>query len=279
MKLTGFRRGFCLTALVLIIGCSGDSDDVPAPPVLTAIDEMQNLQDRAEQERMREAAERAKAAGAAEPSGVDLPADVPTSGEFDVEFETTVGKFVVHVNRAWAPIGAHRFYQLVKDGFYNDCGFFRVVPGFVVQFGLAADPAVTAKWKREIPDDPVIEGNHKGYVTFATSGPNSRTTQIFINLADNSSSLDPQGFSAFGKVTSGMSVVEKITSQYEGRPDQGSITYEGNKYLKANFPELDYVTKATIVGDDSEPAPADETPAEDAAKAVSADQPADKPAE
>jgi len=166
---------------------------------------------------------------------------------FKAKFETTAGTFVVEVKRELAPNGADRFYQLVSSGLYDDCKFFRVVPGFVVQFGINGDPKVSAKWRdARIDDDPVKTSNARGMVTFATSGPNSRTTQIFINFKDNKG-LDSQGFSPFGKVIEGMEVVDKINAEYGGSPNQGNIQREGNAYLNANFPKLDGIKKATIV--------------------------------
>lgn len=169
---------------------------------------------------------------------------------FRVEFETTVdsypSSFVVEVTRSWAPLGADRFYELVMDGYYDDNGFFRVVPGFVVQFGLAASPQMTRKWRIPIKDDPVLQSNVLGTVTFATSGPDSRTTQIFINLADNSA-LDGQGFAPFGRVVDeGMGVVRAINSEYRQLPQQGQISNNGNGYLKVNFPNLDYTTTVAL---------------------------------
>jgi peptidyl-prolyl cis-trans isomerase A (cyclophilin A) len=166
---------------------------------------------------------------------------------FKVKFECTNGEFTVECTKKWAPLGVERFYQLVREGFFDNAGFFRVVPNFVVQFGLAADPQVTAKWRtKTLKDDPVVQTNAPGTLTFATSGPNSRTTQLFINLANNAR-LDGMGFSPFGKVIEGMDVVQKINSEYGERPQQGMITAEGSAYLKKNFPNLDYITKATLV--------------------------------
>jgi peptidyl-prolyl cis-trans isomerase A (cyclophilin A) len=167
---------------------------------------------------------------------------------FKADFELSNGKhFVIEVHRAWAPNGADRFYNMVKSGFFDDCRFFRVVPDFMVQFGIHGDPAVSAPWRAaRIPDDPVKESNKRGYVTFATAGPNTRTTQIFINFKDNSF-LDGQGFSPFGRVTTGMDVVDKIYSVDREKPDQGQIQAQGNAYLEKAFPKLDYVKKATIV--------------------------------
>jgi peptidyl-prolyl cis-trans isomerase A (cyclophilin A) len=166
---------------------------------------------------------------------------------YKAAFDTSVGKFVITVHRAWAPNGADRFYNLVKNGFYDETRFFRVVPDFMVQFGINGDPAIASPWQNaSIKDDPSTgHSNTKGLVSFATRGPNTRTTQIFINYANNAG-LDKQGFTPFGEVTTGMDVVEKITSQYAQKPDQGQIQSAGNTYLKAQFPKLDYVKKATI---------------------------------
>jgi peptidyl-prolyl cis-trans isomerase A (cyclophilin A) len=172
--------------------------------------------------------------------------DEKAPDSFKVKFDSSVGPFVVEVHRAWAPTGADHFYTLVKNGFYDEARFFRVVPNFMVQFGIAADPNVQTKFRSSIKDDPVKQSNKKGYVTFAqTSAPNSRSTQIFVNFKDNSF-LDSQRFAPFGEVVSGMDNVEKITSQYGEKPNQGSIQSQGNAYLKSEFPKLDYVKKATI---------------------------------
>ena len=171
---------------------------------------------------------------------------------YKVRFETSKGPFVIEVHRDWAPNGADRFYNLVKNGFYDDARFFRVISGFMVQFGINGDPGVSAPWRNAtIKDDPVRQSNKRGFITFATSGPDSRTSQVFINFADNSR-LDGQGFAPFGQVTSGMNIVDALHSGYgegapSGRgPDQGRIQREGNAYLKKDFPNLDYVKKATI---------------------------------
>jgi peptidyl-prolyl cis-trans isomerase A (cyclophilin A) len=166
---------------------------------------------------------------------------------YKAAFDTSAGKFVITVHRAWAPLGADRFYNLVKNGFFDETRFFRVVPNFMAQFGINGDPAVASAWMpARLKDDPASgHSNKKGLVTFATSGPNSRTTQVFINFKDNAF-LDSQGFTPFGEVTTGMDVVEKITDQYGEKPNQGSIQSQGNTYLKASFPKLDYVKKATI---------------------------------
>ena len=166
---------------------------------------------------------------------------------FQVKFETTKGDFVVQVTRSWSPLGADRFYNLVKHGFFTDAAFFRVVPGFIIQFGLSANPAVNAVWRSaNIKDDKVTQSNKPGTLTFATAGPNTRTTQLFINFGNNTF-LDSQGFSPFGQVTSGMDVVQKLYAGYGERPDQGAITTQGKAYLDKNFPMIDSIKSATIV--------------------------------
>jgi len=166
---------------------------------------------------------------------------------FQVKFETTKGDFVVQVTRSWSPLGADRFYNLVKHGFFTDAAFFRVVPGFIIQFGLSANPAVNAVWhSANFKDDRVTQSNKPGTITFATAGPNTRTTQLFINFGNNTF-LDSQGFSPFGQVTSGMDVVQKLYAGYGERPDQGAITTQGKAYLDKNFPMIDSIKSATIV--------------------------------
>lgn len=172
--------------------------------------------------------------------------DSSATGTFTVKFETTAGDFVVLVHRDWAPRGAQRFYELVKSGFYNDCRFFRVVSGFMVQFGINGNPSTQQSWERSLKDDPAKTSNRRGYITFATAGRDTRTTQVFINFVDNSF-LDSQGFSPFGEVIEGMDNVDKINAEYGETPDQGQITSSGNAYLNAQFPELDYIRKATII--------------------------------
>ena len=169
---------------------------------------------------------------------------------YKVNFDTSAGTFVVDVHRDWAPNGADRFYNLVKNGYYDDVRFFRVIPGFMVQFGINGDPALNKVWQpARIPRDPVKQSNKRGYVTYAMQGgpqgPDTRTTQVFINFGNNAP-LDAQGFAPFGRVTSGMEVVDKIYSAYGERPDQGRLQAEGNTYLTKEFPKLDYVKKATI---------------------------------
>ncbi len=175
--------------------------------------------------------------------------------EFAVKFETSKGEFTVTVKREWAPNGADRFYNLVQNGFYDDVRFFRVVPGFVVQFGMNGDPQIGKAWeKATIKDDPVSQSNKTGTVSFAAKrAPNSRTTQVFINLKDNSALLDGMGFSPFGVVSDGQAVVSQLYGGYgdgppRGRgPNQGQIAINGNAYLDEQFPKLDRIIKATVV--------------------------------
>jgi len=166
---------------------------------------------------------------------------------FKASFTTTAGVFVVEVHRDWAPLGADRFYNLVRYGYFTNASFFRVVPGFVVQFGLSANPAINQVWKTaNIQDDPMVQSNKRGYLVFATAGPNTRTTQLFINYADNGR-LDAMGFAPFGMVIQGMDVVDKIYPGYGESPQQDLITNQGDAYLKANFPKMDKITLARIV--------------------------------
>ena len=175
--------------------------------------------------------------------------------QFRVRFVTTKGTFVVEVRRAWAPRGADRFFGLVKAGYYDDVAFFRVIENFMVQFGIHGDPAVNAVWREaRIPDDPATQSNKRGTVTYATAGPGTRTTQLFINFRDNVG-LDGQGFAPFGHVVEGLSVVDSLYSGYgEGAPrgagpDQGRSQDEGNRYLRSAFPKLDFVKSARVVGE------------------------------
>jgi peptidyl-prolyl cis-trans isomerase A (cyclophilin A) len=214
------------------------------------------------------------AAAAAQPEATaSAPAPAPRSGydrallraallkekapdTFQVKFTTTRGDFVVTVHRAWAPFGADRFYNLVKHRFYNNASFFRVVPSFIVQFGISAYPPVAAAWeKANIQDEPVTQSNKRGYLTYAkTSLPNTRSTQIFINLSDNAG-LDRQGFSPFGYVDApGMKVVDMLYDQYgdSAGPEQDQISKLGKPYLDKGWPKLDSIKTATLIG----PAPA-----------------------
>lgn len=203
----------------------------------------------------------------AEPgAGEDLPAEeldassiaADLTGEapalYRARFETSEGNFVVEVHRDWAPNGADRFYNLVRNGYFDGVRFFRVIDGFMAQFGINGDPEIAAELRTStFQDDPVVEGNLRGRVTFAMSSlPNSRTSQVFINYTDNSR-LDASGFAAFGEVVEGMEVVDALHAGYgEGAPngagpDQGMIQSQGNDYLDAQFPELDHVERATII--------------------------------
>jgi len=167
---------------------------------------------------------------------------------YKVKFVTTQGDVIIQVTRAWAPIGADRFYNLVRGGFYNGAAFFRVIPGFMAQFGINPDPKVSAVWSNEnIVDDPVKESNKRAYVTFAkASAPNTRSTQVFINYKANDF-LDPQGFAPFGEVIEGMENVDKFYSGYGGNPDQGALQQLGKSYIDKNMPKVDLIKIATIV--------------------------------
>jgi peptidyl-prolyl cis-trans isomerase A (cyclophilin A) len=170
--------------------------------------------------------------------------------QYKVKFVTTRGEFTLAVMRSWAPLGADRFYNLVKHHFYDNASIFRVVPSFVAQFGISAYPAVTAAWKgTDIKDDPVTQSNKRGYITFATSGPNTRTTQVFINFKDNSR-LDSMGFAPFGQVEGeGMKVVDMFYDQYgdNAGPDQGKIETQGKPYVDKGWPKLDTIKSATLL--------------------------------
>jgi peptidyl-prolyl cis-trans isomerase A (cyclophilin A) len=224
---------FCVAAALSLIapGCSNEKSAAPSPaPVASAVS----------------ATTAASAANNfADPS--KLTEKAPEV--FKAQFETTKGKFTIEVTRSLAPNGADRFYNLVRSGFFTDIEFFRVVPGFMVQFGIHGDPSVSAKWQTaNLTDDPVKTSNARGMITFATAGPNTRTTQMFINFGDNGF-LDGQGFSPFGKVIEGMDVVDKINSDSGERPNQGAIQQSGNEYLKKEFPNLDAIKSAAILTD------------------------------
>jgi len=171
---------------------------------------------------------------------------------YKANFDTSKGAFTVTVTRAWAPLGADRFYNLVKNGFYDEARFYRVLDGFMAQVGIHGNPTIAKAWMNaRIQDDPVKQSNKRGFVTFATGGANTRTTQFFINFRDNAG-LDKQGFSPFGEVTSGMNVVDRLYNGYgEGAPsgkgpNQGRVQGEGNVYLNKDFPRLDFIKAATI---------------------------------
>lgn len=169
---------------------------------------------------------------------------------FKVRFETTKGAFVVEAHREWSPNGVDRFYNLVKNGYYDSVKFFRVVPNFVVQFGIHGDPKLAQKWLRSnIQDDPVKQSNKRGYLTYAkSSAPNSRSVQLFINLKDNVN-LDAMGFSPFAQVTEGMEVVDQLYGEYGEKIAQlqGEIAAKGNSFLEEYYPKLDGIKKAQLV--------------------------------
>lgn len=168
---------------------------------------------------------------------------------YRVSFATTKGTFVVTVHRAWSQLGADRFYNLVQAHFFDGVTFFRVVKGFVVQFGISPDPAVSKAWQTaNIGDDPVKTSNTPGTITYADAGPGTRTTQVFVNLGNNAA-LDAQGFSPFGRVTTGMSVVNKLYGGYGDKPtsDQQQISTQGNAFLQKTFPKLDHIRTARIL--------------------------------
>jgi peptidyl-prolyl cis-trans isomerase A (cyclophilin A) len=221
---------FCLLSLsalfLLSAGCKKSAEGAPvpkAPALKPSLDKPQTLNERA--------------------------ADV-----YKAKFATSKGDFVIEIHRDWAPQGADRFFNLVKYGYYNDTRFFRVVGGFMAQIGIHGKPELNTIWREQhIADDPVKTSNLRGFVSFATAGPGTRTTQFFINYSDGNSRLDTMGFAPFGQVTSGMEVVEALYAEYgegapQGRgPNQGRIQNEGNAYLLRDFPQLDYVKEATIL--------------------------------
>jgi peptidyl-prolyl cis-trans isomerase A (cyclophilin A) len=238
--------GFCLLALFVPLGLAAQTD---APAA---------------------ASNKATAAHAATDSALMHPATLKAKAPdvYEVTFTTTKGDFVVQVTRAWSPAGADRFYNLVKHGYYNDMRLFRVVSGFVIQFGLTGNPAINKAWQdANIKDDPVTQSNKPGYLTFATAGKDTRTTQVFINLGDNSR-LDTMGFTPFGQITSGMDVLQQLYSGYADTPTshQDEITKQGNAYLDKNFPKLDSIKTAKVTS------PASAAPAA-AAKKPAASQP------
>lgn len=224
------RFALSTLALVLGLGCQrGGTPDDRAPDATALTPDFRN------------------------PASPALAAQAPDS--YRVRFETTKGDFVIAVHRAWAPLGADRFYNLVRSGYYDDVRFFRVIPGFMAQFGIHGDSAVSNAWReRRIADDPVRRTNVRGMVTFATAGPGTRTTQIFINYGNNDR-LDGMGFAPFGEVVEGMEVVDALYGGYgEGQPrgrgpEQMRMQIEGNSYLQREFPRLDHITQARLVGE------------------------------
>jgi peptidyl-prolyl cis-trans isomerase A (cyclophilin A) len=176
-------------------------------------------------------------------------------GLFKVKIETTAGNFVIAVHRAWSPRGADRFYELVEDGYYNDSRFFRVVPGRWVQFGISGDPRTAEEWRhRVIPDDPLVQHNLPGFVAFANTGPNTRSTEVYINTGDNSRNDKENGFAPFGQVVEGMDTVEKLYGGYGEHSGGGmraghqdAMFTGGNAYLDREFPKLDKLIQAYVL--------------------------------
>lgn len=230
--------------VLLAVGCDSSpdtqDDDEPVEQAVEQADDTAEIEQLDEETRQ---------AALLDPDLVDDTAPE----EFEVQFETTAGDFTVQINRQWAPHGADRFFNLVRIGYFDDVAFFRVIDNFMAQFGIHGDPQVNDAWRTaEIPDDEVTRSNERGKITFATRGPNTRTTQLFINLNDNPA-LDDQGFSPIGEVIDGMEVVDRLYSGYgEGAPRgsgpaQGRIQSEGNDYLREEFENLDFTTDVSIV--------------------------------
>jgi len=203
-----------------------------------------------------EGAAAAKAPAATAKASIDKPQTLTErAGDlYRARFSTSRGDFVIEVHRDWAPLAADRFFNLVKYGYYNETRFFRVVRGFMAQIGISGKPELNATWREQrIADDPVKKSNLRGFVSFATAGPGTRTTQFFINYVDGNSRLDSMGFAPFGQVVSGMDIVDALYAEYgegapQGRgPSQGRMQEEGNAYLQRDFPQLDYVKEATIL--------------------------------
>ncbi len=240
IHLTVFAVPFILAGLAM----TGCDDKESAPPA-----EMSGRQVVTSQPAV------AKPAPASSPLLSPETANAKAPEVFKAKFSTTKGDFVIEVHRSWAPYGADRFYNLVKVGFFKDVAFFRVLPGFMVQFGIHGSPEVMAKWRgAPIPDDKMIgHSNAPGTITYATSGPNSRTTQLFISYGNNAG-LDGQGFTPFGKIVKGMDVVNSIYKGYGGGPDeggrgpsQGRFQAEGNAYINRDFPKMDFIKSASLV--------------------------------
>lgn len=231
-----------LASMLALAACSEDPEPVSNPR------EWATIPDRGAQEP--EPGEGVAHAQAPRPAA--QAGDQRAPERYAVRFDTTKGPVIIDVTRAWAPLGADRFYTLVRDGYFTDVAFFRVVSGFMAQAGIHGDPEVNTRWRpRRIPDDPVVQSNTRGMVSYAMGGPGTRTTQFFINFVDNSR-LDGMGFAPFGQVRD-MTAVDSLHSGYgegppSGRgPNQGRIQTEGNAYLRAEFPQLDYIRSASIV--------------------------------
>jgi len=250
--------GTCLVAVALaFVGCTGDADTADSSAGGDAAAEGSS----SPVENVEPSGTAPDATGGAAVNPLMNPRD-PAVNEtapatFRVRLNTSRGEVVLELHRDWSPAGVDRFYNLVRHGFYDGVRFFRVLDGFVAQFGINGDPAIQSRWRAAtMPDEPVVEGNTRGQLTYAKGGPNSRSTQLFINYGDNSR-LDPLGFSALGEVVEGMDVVDRLYSGYgEGGPagsgatgpDQALIQRRGNDYLTAEFPQLDYIETAEIIG-------------------------------
>ena len=239
-------------ALILALAACGESAGAPPAPQQPPVKPPETKQDpKKEEPKKEEPKQEAKANPLLDPKHADVNKQAPA--KFLATFETSKGEFVIEVQRDWSPMGADRFYNLVKNGYFTEVRFFRVIAGFMAQFGIHGDPKVSQKWREaNLQDDPVKQSNTRGMVTYAKTGaPNSRSTQLFINFKDNVR-LDADGFSPFGKVIQGMEVVDQLHAGYgEGGPrgmgpDQGRIQSEGNAYLMREFDRLDYIKKATI---------------------------------
>ena len=237
-----------LLTVLFVAGCSRKPSEQPPAPVETEKTAQPEAEAEPEEAVAVPAVTPAEAARQKLLDPTQLDEKAPET--FKAKFTTSKGDFVIEVTRAWSPNGADRFYNLVKNGYYNDCRFFRVIDDFMVQFGINGDPSLNRTWyQARIADDPVKQSNKRGYVTFAMTGqPNSRTTQIFINYKDNSF-LDSQNFTPFGSVIEGMNIVDSFFSEYEGVPsdNQPQIQAQGNAYLNKQFPKLDYVKTASII--------------------------------
>lgn len=242
MTYRAINMSLALCLAFVVLGCGGTAPDAEEPAVPDQVAE-------------EEVAEEPEAAAEPEPEPAPEPAPpvyVKPEGAVTVKLETTKGDIIIDVVPAWAPKGAERFLELVRSGYYTDVAFFRVMNGFMAQTGVSGDPKLNKKWgNKRIKDDPLMKRNKRGMVTFAHAGPNSRTTQFFVNLVDNTQ-LDASGFSPFGQVRD-MTAADALYSGYgdgppNGKgPDQNKLKQKGNKFLKEKFPELDYIISATIV--------------------------------
>jgi len=248
---TGNRTTLLLAAAFAVVASAACQKSVEAPPLKS--EPAQKAVAPANPAAPTPAEPKAPAAAADGSKSLNPDLNVATAPEtFKARFKTSKGEFVVQVTRAFAPNGADRFYNLIKNGFYDGTRFFRVVSGFMVQWGIHGDPAISAAWRSaNIKDDPPTQSNTRGMITFATAGPNTRTTQLFINFVDNSR-LNEMGFAPFGKVVEGMDVVDKLYAGYgEGAPggrgpDQGRLQAQGNVYLSAEFPLMDSILSTSL---------------------------------